>query len=60
MRLERDNSQVHVVEEQPTIHTIKFTCLNQDIKTISDYDKDQLYHITRRNSHPRANSQDNY
>ena len=32
----------------------------QDVKTVSDMDANQLYHVTRRNSNYRANAVQNY
>ena len=47
------------IANQPVIRTLSFNSLNLDVKTISDYTPAQLYHITRKNSHPRALALDN-
>jgi hypothetical protein len=59
LRLERQNTQQRVKVNQPVIREIKFTLLGQDIKTVSDLDEEQLYHTTRRNSHPHSDSRNN-
>jgi hypothetical protein len=56
MRLERINSQSLYTENQPVIRTISFNYLGQDVKTVSDFNASQLYHVTRKNSHPRSQS----
>jgi hypothetical protein len=54
LRLDRVNSQQSVFNSQPVINTVKFLVFNQEIKTVSDLSKSQLYQATRRNSHIHA------
>jgi hypothetical protein len=57
--LERENTQQSWINSCPVIRTLKFTVLNQDVKTVSDLDVTQLYHATRRNSHLQADTAEN-
>jgi len=59
LRLDRVNSRQAILTNQPVINTLKFSVLNQDVKTVSDLDKNQLYHTTRRNSHINALCKEN-
>ena len=57
IRLEREytNRYIHV-EFEPVITTLKMKIYNQDVKTVSSYDANQIYHLTRRNSNYRTNT----
>ena len=57
IRLEREysDSLIHV-EFEPVITTLKMKIYNQDVKTVSSYDQNQIYHLTRRNSNYRTNT----
>ena len=61
IRVERvyEESFSHVSFE-PYIRTLKMNVLYQDVKTVSDYDENQIFHLTRRNSNFRTNATQNY
>ena len=57
IRLEREytNTLSHV-DFEPVITELKMKIYGQDVKTVSNYDKNQIYHLTRRNSNYRADT----
>ena len=57
IRLEREYKDRYAhVDFEPVITTLKMKIYNQDVKTVSSYDQNQIYHLTRRNSNFRTNT----
>ena len=47
------------IQEEPVVKHIRIRHIGQDFKTVSDYTPEDLYHLTYRNSHPKADTLSN-